>query len=145
MIRLSLVSVFVMASLTAQMNTVGTPNTLSRLCGRVVRDLSRDRSFGQLKGISGAIVQLYGAQGNSACCDAALPVAGRKTRRSGEFEFKKEPPGTYWLLVPFEGRKYAMKVSYKSDRKGDSGSCSDSLFTIRQSGDFILETRILLG
>jgi hypothetical protein len=141
MIRLLLLGAMLAVFLTAQTDSVDKWSTLNRICGRVVRDVSPNKSSEQLKSISGAIVQLYDWNENRACCDVPALVES-KTEHSGEFEFKNARAGTYWLLVNVKARKYAIKVGYEPNYSSDFGSCSDHLFIIKQSGDFILEKYI---
>ena len=139
MTRLLFLGMIFTGLLSAQSASPEKWSTFKRVCGRVVRDTSHNENTQQLKGVSGAIVQLYRWSENSTCCDEPTLVE-TKTGHAGKF--KDVVPGTYWLLVHVQGRLYTMKVRNTPGYSDDFGPCSDHLFTVERSGDFVMERNV---
>ena len=106
------------------------PWTIDCICGRVeyvqripVRKQPNTYSDKRtdLKGIP---LELYESPEGAPCCEALKNVGSTISGKGGQFEFKVEKAGHYWLTAKWNGRDYKVAVEFEPHKKS-STICSE--------------------
>jgi hypothetical protein len=114
---------------------------LDRLCGKLVhvdRNAGKQKDFYQdkkTKPLAHVELALYPRKPNDQCCQTDSPVASVRTGRGGDFRFKKQISGTYWLVARWGGHSYNTPVILHPAKSKDD-FCSNAIFEIDHTGKF---------
>jgi hypothetical protein len=85
------------------------------------------------KAIRGVPLELYESRNENTCCDGSKRVDTATSGKNGEFEFKNEKAGHYWLTAKWNGRDYKVAVAFEPQKKS-STICSQQGIQI-EDGD----------
>lgn len=102
------------------------PWSVNRICGRVeyvqripVRKQPNTYSD-KRKYLKGIPLELYESPEGAPCCVALKNVGSTISGRSGQFEFKAEKAGQYWLTAKWSGRDYEVAVEFEPEKKSST-------------------------
>jgi hypothetical protein len=90
--------------------------------------------------IAAANLLAYERSGNSTCCRNTPVIAETKPDKSGNFEFKGLPFGSYWFVVLVDQKQYMLPVLVKKTEE-KLAVCSEMSFAIEDTGKFSLRVR----
>ena len=110
---------------------------VSQLCGVLLHSRDLPSDGGQENNALRAVrLRLFERRDGEDCCNGLRAVAERISGHEGYFSFKKVRDGSYWLVVVVHKREHKMPIRLQQVR--DSVPCSDWLYEIKDSGEFIL-------
>ncbi|MBI3476105.1 MAG: hypothetical protein HY010_10260 [Acidobacteria bacterium] len=115
------------------------PWNVDQICGRV-EYLKRipekkhtDNYSEKRKSLKDVPLELYESSENQACCEGLKSVGSYVSGRNGQFEFRPEKPGHYWLTAKWNGKEYNVGVVYEPQKKS-STLCSQQGLQIEDDG-----------
>jgi hypothetical protein len=117
------------------------PSTVGLICGKLVHreyiPEKRDPNVQtvRVKPLRRVLLRLYPSHENEPCCVGITPLAEATTGRNGNFKFKKQPAGAYWLVAQSSGEEFKMLIRYQPAHSADE-YCSQLTFSIEDSGRF---------
>jgi hypothetical protein len=77
---------------------------------------------------------LYETHNGNSCCNGSKIVDTATSGKNGEFEFKNETKGHYWLTAKWNGREYKVAVVFEPQNKS-STICSQQGIQIEDGGE----------
>jgi Prealbumin-like fold domain len=98
------------------------PWRVYRLCGRlehVQRISGRKHSehvAERRRPLRDASFSLYVRRENELCCNGLISIATSQTRKDGQFEFKNQKPGNYWLTANWGEKDYTTAVVFQPQK-----------------------------
>jgi hypothetical protein len=116
------------------------PWNVDRICGRVehVRRIpikkQPDNYTEKRKGLRGVPLELYESNEGSSCGEHLKSVGAMISGKAGQFDFKPEQAGHYWLTAKWNGRDYKVAVVFVPQEKS-STICSLPGIQIEDEGD----------
>ena len=102
------------------------PWSVDQICGRVdyvkrIPEKKHPNNFSEnRKSLKGVPLELYEAGDSSPCCDGLKMVGSVVSGKRGEFEFKAEKPGHYWLAAKWNEKHYKVDVVYEPQKKSST-------------------------
>jgi hypothetical protein len=114
---------------------------LDTVCGKVVHlygDIEKPKDrFRQAKTkpLPHITLSLYPRNADEECCKAGQVIETLTTGRGGDFRFKTQAAGRYWLTALWQGRVYKTAIALSSVKSGVD-FCPATTFQIDDSGKF---------
>ncbi|HEY1802023.1 MAG TPA: hypothetical protein VGG46_13925 [Terriglobales bacterium] len=115
------------------------PWGVDRLCGRLehvekIPDRKDANTYSEnRKALRGLSVSLFERHEDDTCCESLTAIASVTTDKHGQFEFKNENPGQYWLATKWNGKEYRTAVTFQPTKNSQT-SCSEQGIGINQEG-----------
>ena len=116
------------------------PWHVDRLCGRAqyvkrIPEKKAPNTYSDERGDLRAIhLDLYESNEGTPCCDG-LRISGTTiSGKRGQFEFKPDHGGNYWLVAKWNEKSFAVPVIYEPQKKS-STVCSEQGIQIEDDGD----------
>lgn len=79
-------------------------------------------------------ISLFAQSAGRECCVSLSAVAEALTDPDGDFKFKEQIPGNYWVVATLEGAEYKQPIHLQSHAKSGA-SCSEMLYAL-ENGKF---------
>jgi hypothetical protein len=79
-------------------------------------------------------LSLYERHENELCCSGLNAIATSQTQKNGQFVFKNQKPGNYWLRANWGGKDYTTAVVFQP-LKDSITSCSGQGLRIDDQGN----------
>ena len=102
------------------------PWNVDRVCGRIqyVRRIpikkQPDNFSEKRKDLRGIPLELYESDGGPPCRESLRSVGTTISGKAGQFEFKPEKAGHYWLTAKWNGRDYKVAVVFEPQKKSST-------------------------
>ena len=115
------------------------PWHVDRLCGRAqyVKRIPEKKNpnihSDERKDLKAIRLELYESNEDIPCCESLKILGTTVSGRSGQFEFKPDHAGNYWLVASWNGKEYSVPVVYEPLKKSTT-MCSDQGIQIEDDG-----------
>lgn len=114
-------------------------HVMDRLCGRLVHAEQKRALDGGVaptekqRSLSKVPLEIYEWKDGTPCCEGLKMAGSVVTGWRGSFEFKKAPPGLYWVVARWNDKQYQLQVKFAPDRKSRT-ECLEQGFQIDSQG-----------
>ena len=116
------------------------PWNVDQICGRVeyvhrIPEKKHPNNYSEKrKSLRSVPLELYESSENSSCCEGLKNVGSAISGRGGQFEFRPEKAGRYWLTAKWNDKIYKLAVAFEQQKRS-STICSQQGIQIEDDGD----------
>jgi hypothetical protein len=102
------------------------PWSVGQICGLVeyvhqIPEKKHPNNYSEKrKSLRGVPMELYESGENQTCCDGLKSLGSVISGRKGEFEFRPNQSGHYWLTAKWNGKDYKIDVVYEPQKKSST-------------------------